>query len=748
MKDWTAVQTVFFIWALTSLLTLSTFAQALDIRGVVSDSASGELIPYANIIILNTSRGAATNAHGFYLIPSVPPGSYEIAASSVGYRPQVKPVVVTGTAAITVNFRLSQQPVEMHEVVTTGKAKTELLQVYPSAHVLEKAEMQMVPVTGQPDVFRSIQILPGIISTSDVNSQFYVRGGASDQNLILLDGMKIYNPFHAFGLFSIFDPDILKSAEVFTGGFPADYGGRLSSVINILSRDGNASSYAGHANLNFLSSKLQLEGPISQNLQLIATGRKSVFSETFKRFLNQTVPLSFYDALVKATFKRPDSQDKYSLQVFLSRDDLKSSDPDEPDYSWKSTSAAFQVNSLIQDRLFVNMVLSGSKFDQLRDPKASETISPSSTTVKEFTVRANATYYTDSKDLYFFGFEISFPTVEYKLVTRFGEQKTLTSTNPEIGSWARYLMQIGVLRADIGVRTEIASLLRGRSAKSALQPRLSLSLDLDGNWKWKATYGRFSQEIITVTNEDDVIPIFTPWIGVPDNLEAEQADHYVIGIDGNPMPNLSTTFNGYYKHYSSLVTYNRDKVDASEPDYINSTAGAYGAEALLRFSSNLVDLYAAYTLSWVKIDQHGFVYPPRYDRRHAANLLGSLHWITNLDVTLRWEFGSGLPFTQSLGFYDKLTLGDLYPNPFLTETGSPYTLYGPKNAARLPTYHRLDLNLSYRLDIFRSIRTAVGLNIINVYDRKNVFYFERKTGRRINMLGFFPSLNLTLELLP
>jgi hypothetical protein len=748
MKDWTVVRTVFCIGVLTSLLTLSAFAQALDIRGVVSDSASGELIPYANIIILNTSRGAATNAHGFYLIPSVPQGSYEIAASSVGYRRQVKPVVVTGTAAITVTFRLSQQPVEMHEVVTTGKAKSELLQVYPSAHVLDKAEMQMVPVTGQPDVFRSIQILPGIISTSDVNSQFYVRGGASDQNLILLDGMKIYNPFHAFGLFSIFDPDILKSAEVFTGGFPADYGGRLSSVINILSRDGNASSYAGHANLNFLSSKLQLEGPISQNLQLIATGRKSVFSETFKRFLNQTVPLSFYDALIKATFKRPDSQDKYSVQAFLSRDDLKSSDPDEPDYSWKNTSAAFQVNSLIQDRLFVNMVLSGSKFDQSRDPKESETISPSSTTVKEFTVRANATYYTDSKDLYFFGFEISFPSVEYKLVTRFGEQKTLASTLPEIGSWIRYQMHSGQYTTDFGLRIEIGSWLRGCPARSSIQPRLSFSYDIDGNWKFKSSYGRFSQEFITVSNEDDVIPIFTPWIAVPDNVRPEQSDHFVLGVDGNPLPNLSTTFNAYYKYSSSLVTYNRDKVDASDPDYINSTADAYGAEALLRFSSNLVDLYAAYTLSWVTIDQRGFVYPPRYDRRHVANLLASLHMIKNLDLTLRWEFGSGLPFTQSLGFYDKLTLGDLYPNPVLTETGSPYTLYGPKNAARLPTYHRLDLNLSYRLDIFRSIRTAVGLNIINVYDRKNVFYFERKTGRRINMLGFFPSLNLTLELLP
>jgi hypothetical protein len=226
------------------------------------------------------------------------------------------------------------------------------------------------------------------------------------------------------------------------------------------------------------------------------------------------------------------------------------------------------------------------------------------------------------------------------------------------------------------------------------------------------------------------------------------ADHYVIGFDGNPVPNLSTTFNAYYKHYSSLVTYNRDKVDASDPDYFNAKAQSYGAEALIRYSSNLVDLYAAYTLSWVTIDQNGFVYSPRYDRRHAVNLLASIHAAKGLDVTARWELGSGLPFTQSLGFYDRLTMGDLYPNPFLTETGTPYTLYGPKNAARLPSYHRLDLNLSYQLDLFSALRSSVGLNLVNAYDRKNLFYFERTTGRRINMLGFFPSLNFTLELLP
>jgi hypothetical protein len=312
----------------------------------------------------------------------------------------------------------------------------------------------------------------------------------------------------------------------------------------------------------------------------------------------------------------------------------------------------------------------------------------------------------------------------------------------------RYQMQLGRLTADAGLRTEIGAMLRGRSIKSGVLPRLSFSYDIDGNWKGKMSYGRFSQEVITVTNEDDVIPIFTPWIAVPDNLEAEQADHYVIGVDGNPLRNFSTTFNAYYKHYSSLVTYNRDKVDASDPDYINATSNAYGAEALLRFSTTIVDLYAAYTLSWVRIDQNGFVYAPRYDRRHAANLLASLRLIKGVDITARWELGSGLPFTQSLGFYDKLTMGDLYPNPFLTETGTPFTLYGPKNAARLPAYHRLDLTVAYALTLFSKLRSSVGLNIINVYNRQNVFYFERTTGKRINMLGFFPSLNVTLEFLP
>jgi outer membrane receptor for ferrienterochelin and colicin len=169
-------------------------------------------------------------------------------------------VEVRGTQPIVVNIHLPSKPVQFNEVTVTGAAKRELSEIHTSVHVLEQRDIKAVPVAAQEDIFRSIGILPGIVSTSDVSSQFYVRGGAGDQNLILLDGMRIYNPYHAFGIFSVFDPDIVSTTEVYTGAYPAEYGGRLSSVINMTTKDGGANAFSGRANINFLSTKLQLDG--------------------------------------------------------------------------------------------------------------------------------------------------------------------------------------------------------------------------------------------------------------------------------------------------------------------------------------------------------------------------------------------------------------------------------------------------------------------------------------------------------
>ncbi len=243
-------------------LIQSVHAQSADVRGVVSDSLTGERIPFANVVIVGTAKGAAANAVGFYLIPNVPPGSYEIAASAVGVGRRVKSVIIPASGVLEVHFRLPSAAIETEEVVVSAIGRRELTEINTSVHIFDQKDMKLNPVTAQPDVFHSLKIIPGIVSTSDVSSKFYVRGGAGDQNLVVMDGMKIYNPFHALGIFSVFDPDIVRSVEVYTGAFPAGFGGRLSSVVNMMTRDGRADRPFARAHVNFLSSKIQFESPV------------------------------------------------------------------------------------------------------------------------------------------------------------------------------------------------------------------------------------------------------------------------------------------------------------------------------------------------------------------------------------------------------------------------------------------------------------------------------------------------------
>ncbi|MEX0735941.1 MAG: carboxypeptidase-like regulatory domain-containing protein [Bacteroidota bacterium] len=735
----------FSFFALVFVLAPLMSAQQADVRGVVTDSTSGERLPFVNVIIQSTNRGAATNISGFYLIPGVLPGTYEFVASAVGYKKSRQTVSIKGDASITLNFRLSPTSVELDEVVVTESSKRELSEISTSIHVLDQRDLKMTPATVQTDVFRAIQILPGISSTSDVSSQFYVRGGAGDQNLILLDGMKMYNPYHAFGLFSMFDSDIVNTTEVYTGAFPPGYGGRLSSVVNLTTKDGNKTGITAKGNLNFLSTKFQIEGPALENGRWIVNGRKSLFSRSLKNFFQEDVPVSFFDVFVKGSIDQDSaSSAKLSVQAFLSGDDLLSSDPNNPNYRWRNLAVGFSATALVQDRLFVYATLGGTSFEAERDPKRSSTTTPASTSIQEFSVRANATYYTDSKDLYFFGFDLSFPSLEYNLVNNLGVARQLKSTLAEVATWVRYQSTFGKLKTDIGFHIEVGSMLQRGTGLNGVQPRINVSYELPFSWRAKLSYGLFTQNIIAVNNEDDLISIFDAWIEVPHALDSERAHHYVAGVEGNLSQTLSTTFQGYYKSFESLVTYNRDKVDAIDPDYINGTGRAYGVEALIRYGAGPMDLYAAYTLSWAVLRQGSYAYVPRHDRRHNLKLLGRLQLLPDLHMTLRWDLSSGFPYTQTVGFYDRIGFSDFDRSPFQGETGSPYTRLGEKNAKRMPAYHRLDFNISYLFQV-GGLRGSVGLNVINVYDMKNVLYFDRTTGQQVNMLPFFPSATLNLE---
>lgn len=736
------------LYTLLSVCCLFPFvlcAQRVDVRGSVADSVTGERLPFANIVIKELARAAGTNNAGFYLVTNVPPGTYEITASFLGYEQQSRRIVVGTLGPVILNFRLKPTAIEFGEVVVTAKGRTSLNEISTSVHILDQADARLVPVAVQEDLFRAIEILPGIVSTSDVTSQFYVRGGAGDQNLILLDGIKIYNPYHAFGIFSTFDPEIIKTAEVFVGAFPAGYGGRLSSVVDITTRDGRSDRIGGRANLNFLSANLRAEGMahIITDLTWLISGRRSLFSAPLKKFFRQDVPLSFYDAFIKVNTYSSESA-KMSLLGFFNGDKLTSAGFDQPDYSWKNSSFGVRSSGLITERVYVDAVAFDTRFEAQRDAKGSRIIQGSSTSVHESGVRVNATLYTDTKDLYFFGFETSFPQLDYKLTNRFGMPLRMSDSTPEEYAWIRYQSRGKESQLDVGVHADVASLIRGEGVWEYVQPRVTLTRPLWGTWTWKASYGRINQNFITVNNEDDVIALFDAWIRAPSSVRSEVADHFVVGAEGNILPVLATRVETYFKYYGKLVAYNRDKIDALDPDYISGRGKAFGIEMLMRYTHSLLDVYASYTFGETSITNNEITYAPRYDRRHSFKLLTTLRPLKNLDIVVRWDLASGLPFTQGTGYYDRLRMVDIFDEYDPGETGAPYNRLGPKNAARLPDFHRLDAAITYRFS-FNSVKGSLGVTVINAYDHRNVFYFDRKTGQQINMLPFFPSATLNLE---
>lgn len=731
------------ILVMLACLSAALSAQPSDVRGVVSDSLTGERIPFANVLLSGTNRGAAANNTGFFLIPNVPPGDYELYVTSVGYGRIVRTFSVQGGKPVELNIQLPPVAIETEEIVVSAESKQKLLELHSSLHVLDAADMKITPVQAQEDVLQSIKILPGIVSTSDASSKFYVRGGAGDQNLVLLDGMKIYNPYHALGIFSVFDPDIVRTTEVYTGAFPAGYGGRLSSVVSITSRDGKLNRMSGRASANFLSSKIQIEGPVISGLSFILNGRKSLTSRTFSKIVNQDAPVNFYDVFFKAT-SLDTSGSKLDVTFMTSADNLKFSNLRNPDYFWRNNSIGLVSSGLTGERLFVVVSGSWSRFQARLDPKLSENVTPSSTQVSEVSVRSQATYYSDAEDFYMFGFDLSFPKLEYELINSVGINRRISELTTEASSWFSVQSTFDRVQLSTGVHVEVGSLFYRRFSLAYLQPRLSLSYRVGEAWRMKLSYGLFTQNILTATNEDDILSLFDPWIHVPAELESQRSHHYVAGVDGPIAGGVWTGIQAYYKNNASLVTYNRDKVDSSDPDYVNGSGASYGVELTARATMDIVELYATYTLGVTTVVSNGFEYAPRHDRRHHVNLLGTVRPLPRLAVTLRWEFGSGFPYTQSLGYYDRLHLTESIPGPFELETGSPSILLGPKNAARLPDFHRLDIGATYNFAL-GPLRAEVGAHILNLYDSRNVFFFDRNTGQRVDMLPFFPSATFTLE---
>ncbi len=466
---------------------------------------------------------------------------------------------------------------------------------------------------------------------------------------------------------------------------------------------------------------------------------------TIKRMIPNAAPTRFYDLFLKGSAGT--APGRFGVRGYLSGDDITPADLAQPDHRWRSGAASASLSSLVSDRLYADARLSYSESTIERLAKGGSPVTPASSRLRELSLRAELTSYTEGETTFLEGFAFEFPEIEDRL---FSPTLIPLETKDSELDWSLWLRAQGtaaggLLGYDMGLHGDGILLLGGKPFFYSVQPRLTLSYHLSPTWIVRASFGIYTQNLVAVSNEDDLISLFDAWLYLPEELRPEVARHYVLGLEGTPTDGLAASIQVYRKEYPALTVYNPAKVFPQDPDYLNGTGLASGAELLLRYGSELLELYVSYGIASVTLTEGALTYAPRYDRRHTVKGVGTIHLHEGLDFTLKWEYGSGYPFTQGAGYYERLTLPDLDRDPFPAGPHTVVQALGQKNAARLPPYHRLDAGIEYRLALSERVTVNIGASVINLYNQKNILYYDRKTGATDYMIPFFPTVSAAVE---
>jgi hypothetical protein len=376
--------------------------QTGTIRGLVTDSTSGEVLAFANVFIKEINSGAITNNRGYFIITSLATHkNYTVRVSYMGYTTKTALVKVLDNQVVDVNIKLSPTSIELQTIEKVASRIDKTKDTDVGMHRITIQDLEKIPKGVETDLIRSLQYLPGVQSVGDVSSRYYVRGGTSCQNLVLLDGVALYNPFHAFGLFSVIDPEMINNAEFYKAGFPPEYGGRISSILKITTKEGNKNSFGGSGSLSFLTFKGSFEGPIPHG-SFILTGRKSHSNEILKKFLNnENIPFNFWDVSFRVNYQNNDRKffdnSKFTVHGFFSGDRLENNDPLKEDFYWTNSLLGFKRFQVYSAPLYSELSVSSSRFVAELNPRLSS-VRAMKNTVEDFSMRIDFTYIYDSRD--------------------------------------------------------------------------------------------------------------------------------------------------------------------------------------------------------------------------------------------------------------------------------------------------------------------------------------------------------------
>jgi hypothetical protein len=717
-----------------------------NFRGTVTDSSTGEALAFANVYIQENSAGTTTDKRGNFLIIGLPAGHpYTASFSFIGYIKKTLKFKVKRGEITHVNVQLVPVDIQLQTIEQTGEKVIRKNETNIGLQNISIKQLEVMPKGVETDVFRSLQYLSGVRTTGDVSARYYVRGGTGDENLVLLNGVPVYNPFHALGLFSVIDPGMINSIEFYKGGFTTEYGGRLSSVLDITTKNGNQKNYDAEAEASYLTGKALIEGPIPHG-SFIMTGRKSFSTGILKKFLNdQNVPIDFYDASFKLNYSNPDflNNGRFLIFGFLSGDNIKYDDHGREDFKWNNNILGFEWLQVYDVPLYSRLGLSFSGFNGKVNPNESN-IKPKENNVDDINFSFDLTNVFESKDELGVGF--NFKSLTTKLFLR-NNQGIPTDIDEFGGSFTVYgkykFLRFETFGADIGTRYNLTGV--SKNGGGIPEPRVSMTYRPVPYFALKGAWGIYLQEVSTISDENEVINLFEPWVITPEYMNPSTAIHYVIGTEINLSDISTVEIEGYYKIVHNLPIVNQNKIFAFDPDLIPGRGESYGWEFSYKYVTPALSILTSYTLSWAYRSLDDYLYYPRYDSRNGVNISAAYELGSGWQASAVWSFNTGLPFTPLEGYYDKYNPDDLGPGWYSDYNFSPFLILGDRNIKRLPNYHRLDLSLSKTLQL-GFLNLAMDISVINVYNRDNIFYFKRETGERVNMLPILPTATIRIKI--
>lgn len=728
-----------FLWSLPKAL----LSVDQTISGFVKDESNGETLIGVNVYIKGMSIGSVSNKSGYYIIHNVPGEQLTLIVSYIGYETREIVLTVKPNESKVLNVALKPEVIQGKriEIVAEKSSKKE---VKTSFIKITPRELQSAPQIAEPDLMRMLQTLPGILTLSEFSSGLFIRGGTPDQNLILLDGTEVYNVNHLFGIFSTFDVDAVKQVDLIKGGFPAQYGGRMSSVLDITNMDGNQKEFEGKASIGLVSAKTSLRGPIGKGswffsarrtyIDYIINAAEKITSGKTRETLELIPDYYFYDTHFKL-YQDLSHRNKLAFTLYKGRDNMRYAvDPFDMTFQWGNQAITGKWTHIFNQKLFINFYATLSNYNIFLDEDDALANIHFENTVNDITVKSDMEYFPNIHHTAKIGFVFKKLDSEYS--QRFNQQEYIFKSNS-----SRYSLYFQdnwtvspLLNVQVGLRMNLYQPLefvntfdqveyRGKM-RLDWEPRVAMQYRLTDNTTLKSSWGRYRQYVTIVPFGNADFSFMDIWFPCDNSYQPGEAYHYIAGVETQLPFEIRFDSEIYYKGMPHVYEFdpNANEVPTGQALFYSGKGNAYGMDFYFEKNVGRLSGWFSYSLGWTKRKfpelNDGKAFHPKYDRRHSMHLITVYNLSNRWKANFAWTYGTGQAYTQPVSHY-KLHMPD---------RTVPLVIGEERNVSRLPAYHRMDIGIRYisnRRERFLK-QWAFYFQVYNVYNRRNLWF------RRVN----------------